>query len=152
MVKKDLTNQYRFLMWGGGLFSVVIGLALLLLVSFLVGEMIDTLYPYITATILQFLKIMGWIYLISGISIFICGFWAGFLARIDLDLPEKFRRKSKKEIKFLRIIVITVSILLLIAFPIGTFIGLTLLRESWMLGRSQGDPADELAIKKITYE
>ncbi|MHA1279437.1 MAG: hypothetical protein ACTSQI_12215 [Candidatus Helarchaeota archaeon] len=132
MVKRNLTRSYQFLMWGGGLFAIVVGLALLLLVSLLLGEMIDTLYPYITSTTLLILKVIGWIYLIPGILTFICGFWAGFLARVDFDSP-KNKPISKKKIKVIRTIVIITSVGLLLAFPIGTFIGLTLLREAWML-------------------
>jgi hypothetical protein len=133
MERKNLVGQYRFLMWGGGLILIVVGLGLLLIFSFLIGEPLPALYPYINATVLLILKILGWINLIPGLFLFILGFFAKMLATYNLDLTKKEQGKSAKQMKFLRIFVLSTSVLLLLAFPIGTFVGVTLIRESWIL-------------------
>lgn len=130
---KDLTKPYRILMWGGGLISIVVGVGLLLLISFMIGEPLALLYPYVNETVLLIIQIMGWVYIVPGIIIFILGFWAKKLARYGWDSNEKGKGETTKTAKFVRIFVIITSILLILAIPIGTFVGMTLLRESWML-------------------
>ncbi|NVM53525.1 MAG: hypothetical protein HWN66_07450 [Candidatus Helarchaeota archaeon] len=145
MADKDLAGQYRFLMWGGGLILIVVGLAELLLILFLIGEPIALLYPYVNETVVLILQILGWLNIIPGIIIFILGFWAKKLARYGINKTRDEKKDSSKVVKYVRKFVIIASILLIIAFPIGTFVGITLLRESWML---EYDYASETEEKK----
>ncbi len=144
MVKEDLRRQYRFLMWGGGIFLIVIGVGLLLIVSLLIGESMMLLYPYINDTVLLVIQIIAWINITPGIILFVLGFWAGTLAKYDNESKEIGESVAKE----IRVFTIIASIILLVAFPIGTFIGITLLRESWMLQRSKWSKSEEIKIAR----
>ncbi len=133
MKEKDLARHYRFLMWGGGLILIVLGLGFFLIISFLIGEPIALLYPYINENVLLIIEIMAWIYLIPGIILFVLGFFAKKLARYGFEIQKNEGKGPNKIEKYVRIFVIIASILLIIAVPIGTFVGIVLLRESWML-------------------
>jgi hypothetical protein len=133
MSEKKLVNQYKFLMWGGGLIMVAFGLVLFILYGVFIGLMITIAYPYINADLLLIIRILGWFYLIPGIILFILGFFAKKIALHGLEPSEVTTQKPLKRVKYLRIFVIIASIFLLLAFPIGTFIGFALLRESWIL-------------------
>lgn len=133
MKEKDLTRHYRFLMWGGGLILIVVGLGLWLIISFLIGEPLPLLYPYVNENVLLIIEILGWIYIIPGGILFVLGFFARRLARIGIDTSTTDLKKPTKTVKYLRIFVIISSILLILAVPLGTFVGIVLLRESWML-------------------
>ncbi len=133
MSEKKLVNQYKFLMWGGGLIMVAFGLVLFILYGVFIGLMITIAYPYINADLLLIIRILGWLYLIPGIILFILGFFAKKIALYGLEPTEVTIKKPLKRVKYLRLFVIVASIFLLLAFPIGTFIGFALLRESWIL-------------------
>jgi len=133
MEKKDLRRHYRFLMWGGGLILIVVGLGFRLIISILIGEPLSLLYPYINENVLLIIEIMAWIYLIPGIVLFVLGFFATKLARYGTETNKNEGKGSNKIDKYVRIVVIITSILLIIAVPIGTFVGVVLLRESWMI-------------------
>lgn len=137
MKEKDLTRHYRFLMWGGGLILIVVGLGLFLIISFLIGEPLALLYPYINETVLLVIEILGWINIIPGVILFVLGFFARKLARYGIDPHKNELKGPTKTVKYLRIFVICASILLIIAVPIGTFVGIVLIRESWMLKSDQ---------------
>ncbi|MHA1265621.1 MAG: hypothetical protein ACTSRS_10335 [Candidatus Helarchaeota archaeon] len=143
MEKKDLVGHYRFLMWGGGLILIVVGLGLKLLISFLIGEPLTLLYPYVNETVLLIMEIAAWVNIIPGSLLFILGFFAVKLARYETEIQQKKEKGSKFWLKILRIIVIITSILLILAFPIGTFVGLILLRESWMLKETELNESEE---------
>ncbi|MBD3229832.1 MAG: hypothetical protein GF329_16740 [Candidatus Lokiarchaeota archaeon] len=123
MHDKNLVGSYRILIWGGALIQLVFGLAHFLIIDFLIGEPMLLLYPIINDNLILLIQIFGWIHIISSIILTILGILAGILAS----------KEAKKELHITRIIVIILSIVILIIFPIGTLIGITLLRESWML-------------------
>ena len=133
MEKKDLTKHYRFLMWGGGLILIVVGLGFRLIISFLIGEPLMLLYPYVNENVLLIIEIIAWIYLIPGILLFVLGFFAKKLARYGIDTDKNEGKGPYKMDIYVRRFVIIAAILLVIAVPIGTFVGIVLLRESWML-------------------
>ena len=123
MTNKNLAGHYRILIWGGALLQLVFGLLHFLIIDLLIGEPMLLLYPIINEDILLFIQIFGWIHCISCILLIILGILAGILAS----------KEAIKELKIIRILIIILSIILLLVIPIGTFIGITLLRESWML-------------------
>ena len=55
------------------------------------------------------------------------------LARYGIDTDKNEGKGPYKMDKYVRRFVIIASVLLVIAVPIGTFVGIVLLRESWML-------------------
>jgi len=120
-------------MWGGGLILIVVGLGFRLIISFLIGEPLTLLYPYINENVLLIMEIIAWIYLIPGILLFVLGFFAKKLARYGIDTDKNEGKDPNKMNMYLRRFVIIASVLLVIAVPIGTFVGIVLLRESWML-------------------
>lgn len=127
MSEKNLVGSYRILIWGGALVQLVFGLLHFLIIDFLIGEPLLLLYPIINDGVILFIQIFGWIHTISCIILIILGILAGILAS----------KETKKEMKIIRYITIILSIIMLLVFPIGTFIGITLLRESWMLTFSE---------------
>jgi uncharacterized membrane protein len=127
MSEKNLAGSYRILIWGGALVQLVFGLLHFLIIDFLIREPMLLLYPIINSGLIRFIQIFGWIHTISCIILIVLGILAGIFAS----------KKTKKEMKIIRYITIILSIIMLLVFPIGTFIGITLLRESWMLTYSE---------------
>ena len=140
-IEKDaLALQYRYLIWGGALHLIIIGLGLLLIVSFAIGEPIELLYEAVQdllgigiSMLMQLMQIVGFIILIPGIFLFISGFLLNKLILLETETPKEEQSKSLIGLKFIKIIVFVSSIFLLIVIPLGTCIGITLIRESWML-------------------
>lgn len=87
----------------------------------------DLAYPYLTESTILLIQIIGWIEAISGILSIVSGLWAGTLSKINLELPVEDEMPGDMGIS--RTILIVSSIIIMIGFPIGTFIGITLLRE-----------------------
>ncbi len=133
-------------MWGGGLILIVLGVGLRLIVSILIGEPFILAYPYLNETVILIIKIIAWINIIPGLVLFVLGFWARSIATYGVNEKGKEEQKSTKGMRYLRIIIIITSLVLILAFPIGTFVGLTLLRESWMLKYEEGIESKEQII------
>ncbi len=126
---KTLAGYYRWLMLGGGFFQVILGVGILLVVNLLVLEQISLAYPYVTPTLITILEVYG----IAGMAIPGCllvvgGFWAGRLAKLA---PEDVARG--KSYKAIRIIIYIGAITGLVGIPVGTAVGITLIREMGML-------------------
>ncbi len=127
--EKTLAGYYRWLMLGGGFFQVILGVGILLVVNLLVLEQISLAYPYITPTLITILEAYG----IAGMAVpgsflVVGGFWAGPLARLA---PEDVARS--KPYKAIRIIIYIGAITGLVGIPVGTAVGITLIREMGML-------------------
>ena len=96
-----------------GLFQISGGMLFALLVSFLVGLPIIMAYPYLNATLLWIIKLIGWSYMIIGVITILIPFF-------------KKRNNQNNAIKIISIISIVLSILML---PIGPFLALLLKQE-----------------------
>ncbi len=124
---RSLAGHYRWLMWGGGFFQVVLGLGLIFLVELVLIEQIDIAYPYLNQTLVTGIEIFAVIQIIGGMILILAGLWASSLAKMQLeDIPKSTHKK-------LKIIIIVGAILLLPGIPLGTAVSVTLLREMWML-------------------
>lgn len=138
--KNALVLQYRYLMWGGALHLIILGLGFLLVVSFAIGEPIELVYEAVhdllgigIAILMQVMQIIGFIILIPGILLFISGFVLKQLIILETEAPKEAQRKPLIGLRIIKIIVFISSIFLLIVIPLGTCLGITLIRESWML-------------------
>ncbi|MFX1571861.1 MAG: hypothetical protein ACFFB0_03855 [Promethearchaeota archaeon] len=111
---KDFQDETHFLIYlGTGLCQIAGGLLFTLLVSFLLGLPIIMIYPYLNATLLWIIKLIGWIYIIIGVITMFIPFF-------------KIRYDDSKTVKIITIISIIISILI---FPIGPFLALGLKQE-----------------------
>jgi Ca2+/Na+ antiporter len=138
--KNALALQYRYLMLGGAFYLITIGLGLLLIVSFAIGEPIELIYETVfnllgigIVMLMQLMQIIGFIVLIPGILLLISGFLLKKIIIINTKTPEKEQRKAMIGLRIIKVIVFVSSIFLLVVIPIGTCIGINLIRESWML-------------------
>jgi heme/copper-type cytochrome/quinol oxidase subunit 2 len=131
--ERPLISRYQYIIWGGAMHLIFVGLAFELLVSFAIGEPMSLLYPYITCTILFILQVVGWIFLIVGLTLLTTALYVVKLTKYRAGSPTEEKGKSRKGIKFIRIVIIISSIFLLVVIPAGTIMGITLIRESWML-------------------
>jgi len=131
--EKPLVSQYQYIIWGGAMHLIFLGLAFELLVSFAIGEPMSLLYPYITCSILFILQVIGWVFLIVGLALLSTALYVIKLVKDRADLLREEKNKVLKGIKLVRVVVIISSIFLLVVIPIGTIMGITLIRESWML-------------------
>ncbi|GAB4312501.1 MAG: hypothetical protein Kow0069_13210 [Promethearchaeota archaeon] len=122
---RSLAGHYRWLMFGGGLFQATLGLGLLFLVEVLLVEQIQIAYPYLNQGLILGLEAYAAAaMLVPGALLFVAGFWAGRLAEADAEKPAP---------KALKVVVVACAVLLLPGVPLGTAVGVTLLREAWML-------------------
>ncbi len=135
MVKGSVAGPYRLLLWGVGFLQLLIGVLLLLLPDLVLLDAMDLAYPYLNNTIIMIILVLGWIDVITGILSIFSGLWAGTLSKFNLESPVE--DKMPEDIRILRIILIIISIVIISGFPIGTFIGITLLRESLMLNKER---------------
>lgn len=133
MVKGSVAGQYRLLLWGVGFLQLLIGVLLLLVPDLVLLDAMDLAYPYLNNTIIMIILILGWIDVITGILSIFSGLWAGTLSKFNLESPVEDKIPEDKRI--LRVILIIISIIIMSGFPIGTFIGITLLREVLMLNK-----------------
>lgn len=127
--EKTLAGYYRWLMLGGGFFQVILGVGILLVVNLLLLEQISLAYPYVTPTLITILEVFG----IAGMAVpgsllVVGGFWAGRLAKLT---PEDV--KLGKTYKIVRFIIYIGAITGLVGIPVGTAVGITLIREMGML-------------------
>ena len=138
--KKALALQYRYLMVGGALLLIVVGLALILIVSFAIGEPIELGYEAVhdilgigIAMLMQIIQIIGIIILIPGALLLVSAILLHKVIYTDVETLNEVRKKGRYSLKIVKIVVIVSSIFLFIVIPLGTCIGISLLRESWML-------------------
>ncbi len=127
--EKTLAGYYRWLMLGGGFFQVILGVGILLIVNLLLIEQISLAYPYLTPALITILEIYGIVGMaIPGIFLVVGGFWAGRLSKLT---PEAVTRGNSY--KVIRIIIFIGAITGLVGIPVGTAVGITLVREMGML-------------------
>ncbi len=116
-------------MLGGGFFQIILGVGILLVVNLLILEQISLAYPYVTPTLITILEVYGIAGMaMPGLLLVVGGFWAGRFAKLTPD--EVTRGKSYKAI---RIIIYIGAITGLAGIPVGTAVGITLIREMSML-------------------
>ena len=126
---KTLAGYYRWLMFGGGLFQIILGVGILLVVNFLLIEQISLLYPYVTPTLLNILEVYGiGGMVVPGTLLVVGGFWAGRLATLTPG-----NAPQGKSYKIMRVIIYVGAITSLVGIPVGTAVGITLIREIGML-------------------
>ena len=122
MDKKNSIQEYKYLIWGGGLFQIIFGIGLILIYKFVISIPMGYLYPFINETILLIIQFLGWFYFYYGIAFIIISF-----------LLKSILSRYKSSVKLIKLYIIFSSILLFLVVPIGTLIGIVLLREFWML-------------------
>ncbi|MHA1730452.1 MAG: hypothetical protein ACTSU5_00830 [Promethearchaeota archaeon] len=126
--ERSLAGHYRWLMLGGGSFQLVLGLGILLVVEFLLVEQIDIAYPYLNQSLVVGMEVLAYLgFVAPGAVLVAASFWAGKLSRVT---PGDV---SRGELRKLRLTIGVASIFLLVGFPLGTAVGVTLIREMWLL-------------------
>ncbi|MHA1150950.1 MAG: hypothetical protein ACTSR8_22240 [Promethearchaeota archaeon] len=125
--KNPMIRLYFSLLFFAGIIHIFLGVLLVFLLPSLIGGYYELIYPYLNANIMNFLGMIGWICLITGIILFSCSFYSKKLATIT-----SFEGANILS-KIVIIAIISASIFLALVFPVGTFFGLTLIQEFYSL-------------------
>jgi hypothetical protein len=118
--KRFLHSIFTFIC---GLFHIILGLLINLILAPFFIEEIDFLFPYINYNIINILNILGWMSSISGLILTICSFWVNSL---------QLSMQNEHVSHFLRLILILIimaSGALIVIFPFGTYFGITMIIE-----------------------
>ncbi|MHA1436964.1 MAG: hypothetical protein ACTSPD_05265 [Promethearchaeota archaeon] len=129
--EKSVAILYFLLLFLAGLIHLIIGIILVFILPSILYDYMNLTYPYINYNLIRFLLILGWICLIPGLILILCSFWAIKLSRI-----QNFKYESL-DVKVIRVLILISSAFITLAFPIGTFFGLTLLQEFYFIKRDK---------------
>ncbi len=125
--EKSIARTYFLLLFLTGLIHTIIGAFLVFFFRSIIARVFDLAFPYITYEMINFLVILGWICLIPGSILIICSFWSKKFSEIEDISREKFSLKA------IRMLILSASAFITLVFPIGTFLGLSIIQEFYAM-------------------
>jgi len=134
---KDFEKETNFSIYlGTGLYEIIVGLFLALLVSFLIGLPIIMAYPFISPVLLWGIKIFGYLLIAFGI-----------ITSISPFLMPRIAENSTPE-RILKTLLKISTIITFILIPIGIFLGLALKSE---ISTEKGTERKESSIARYYF-
>ncbi len=125
--EKSLARTYFLLLFLTGLIHVLIGAFLVFFFRSIIADVFDLAFPYITYETINFLVTLGWICLIPGSILIVCSFWSKKFSEIEDITCEKYLLKA------IRALILGASAFITLVFPIGTFLGLSIIQEFYAM-------------------